>query len=84
MSTVTRLHPRDTFDVHRQPLGKPSVIVSEIGQGEMDHLVNQHPVVFQFVIGDVAPYLDTNDTTVVTEHLAGSHAAAFFGHHMQP
>jgi hypothetical protein len=58
---VADVHACDALHIRRQAFSQPEVVVTDLGQREVDHLVHQHPVVEQLVGGDVAAQLQTDE-----------------------
>src|SRR5262249_17816902 len=66
------------------PFREPGLIVAHIGQGEMSHLVYQHPIVLQLCFRDIASDLHTYEATPVAPGLAALNTTAALRDNLDP
>ncbi len=79
---VAILCPRDTLDVGGEAFGEPVVVSTDLGQREVHHFVDQHPVSRQRRGGGFAAHAHLNHQAAVIGGAAAVDAAAI--HRPQP
>jgi hypothetical protein len=83
LAAVAGLHTCHALDVDRQPFRQPGMLLAGVGQGEMRHLVHQHPVRIQLCVGDGAAGRDADVGGGISEGLAAGHTLTRHGEDAQ-
>ena len=80
LAAVAGLHARDPLHVGGEAFGKPRVLLAGVGQRQVGHLVDQHPVRLQLRAARSLPDGHADERVRIGPGLAATHAVAVRGH----